>query len=152
MTPRSIRSVLLAQLALVAVALVLVMRVVRRAFGELPSLVVGCLYAFGTGFLESRLDGMEGAVTMVAFALLLVALTRFGLAPSNRNAMWVAAVCVAVVLGRLDALAVIWIVPIALALRTRQVEGRRLLVRGVCRPGRTVRCRMAFPRSATSSR
>jgi hypothetical protein len=109
-----IRAELVVGLACSLVAVLLVVRVVRRAFG-LGAALLGAIVAVQFG-LGSWLNGMESPAVLLASALLLTTLTagdRAGKDDESRRWRFVGLASALLVLARLDFAVVIAVVPIA---------------------------------------
>jgi hypothetical protein len=117
-----VKATLLLGLALTFVALLLVVRIVWRLAGPGPALVGGMLAIHGTGGwggLATSVNGLESAATLAALAVLLTALVWWAESPSTKRGVVVGICCAVAVLARLDLMAVLWLVPVAMAVRLR---------------------------------
>lgn len=112
-----IQLVLLTGLVMSVAAVALVARTVAKVAGTTAALV-GSIVAL-TGALGAWSNGMEGPAVMLSFAIVLTLLVRWAEAPTTRNGVWVGLACALSVLARLDVVAVIWLVPAAMAWRAR---------------------------------
>ncbi len=115
-----VRTSLLLGLACLLGATLLVIRLVWRWLGAGPALLGGIVVAHGRAAMPSYVDGMEGALTLLVLALLATALVWFFTHPEPRRAVVVGLLCALTVFARLDMTAVIWIVPVAMVVRTRR--------------------------------
>jgi hypothetical protein len=117
-----VKAALLAALALFAVGSFIVARVLSRATGPATAWVAVLVVVHTARTMGHVIDGMEGAMVVLALALVLLALERFLCEPTARSAFVLGAACAVAVLARMDMLAVIWIVPALAALRCRTLR------------------------------
>jgi hypothetical protein len=112
-----VRAALLLALLCSLVAVLLVVRVVWKLVGPGPALAGGIVAVQMA--LPYWVNGMEGAATILMFALLLTALVAFAEHPARGRAAVVGIACAGVVFARLDAAVVVVLIPIAMLWRTR---------------------------------
>jgi len=114
-----VRVALLAGLVCLLAALLLVIRLVWRMAGPGPALSGALLVVHGTTALPNIVDGLEGAVLVLCLSVVATTLANFAERPSSARAALVGVASAFVVLARLDMVVVIWLLPCAMALRTR---------------------------------
>lgn len=112
-----VQLVLLSGVAMSVAAVALVARTVAEVAGTTAALA-GAIVAL-TGALGAWSNAMEGPAVILTLAIVLALLARWAEAPTFRNGVWVGLACAACVLARLDTVAVIWLVPAAMAWRAR---------------------------------
>jgi hypothetical protein len=116
------KSVLVLGVALALVAVVLVVRVVERAAGIGAALFGALVAVHGPGVLGDWVNGMEGPVVLLTLALVLTALECWDERPTPVRAGVLGALSALAVLARFDLAAVVWVVPVAMALRAKSAK------------------------------
>lgn len=113
-----VRAALIGELALLAIAVVLIARLILFRFGPWATAAV-LLVTSSAAVIPGAVDGMETGISILSLALLTTALTRHLQNPERRSAIFVGVCSGLVVLARLDFLTAIWIVPLVVLGRRR---------------------------------
>lgn len=117
-----VKAALLLALGLLAVAIVLVTRVLARAVGPGPAWVGALVVVHTPSTMSHTVDAMEGAIVVLALALVVVALERFLRDPTTRGAIVLGGTCALAALARMDLLGVLWLVPVLAAVHLRRAR------------------------------
>lgn len=123
-----VKATLLVGLVMVGAALIVVGRMVRRRWGDIPA--AGVVVA-GSTIVNRTMSAMETPVLLLALSVLVWALARYLAQPDRRSAIFVGLACGVVVLARLDFLTVVWLVPVALGIRARRLREVAVTVAGL---------------------
>ncbi len=113
-----LRAAVLLSLVASLVAILLVVRIVWRCWGSGPALLGGVAAAN----FAVLWDGMEGPGVILALALLLTVLVSFATRPGPGRAALCGATAALCILARFDLMAVVWVIPLVVALRARSVR------------------------------
>lgn len=116
------KAALILGVGLSLIAVILVIQVVRRVVGIGPALFGALVAVHGTNAIGGWANGMEGPAVLLTLALVLTALAHWARDPEPRRAVIVGALCSVAVLARFDLVAVLWVVPVAMARRGRSVR------------------------------
>jgi hypothetical protein len=111
-----VRSALLIGVGCFVVALLVLIDVVRRVVGIGPALF-GALVAFHG--VDRNVNGMESALSLLAVAVLVWLLVRWDARRDQASLVAAGAAGAVVVLARLDYGFVIWVLPLAVCMRSR---------------------------------
>lgn len=114
------RAVLVLGLVMLLAAALITVHVVRGWLGFWPAILGGAAVGYGTTAFTWTVNGMEGAVVVLTLTLTMWGLARFDRERTAWSAALVGLACCGVVLARFDMAAVVWIVPVAMLVRTRR--------------------------------
>jgi hypothetical protein len=112
-------SLLLCLLCLLAATL-LIVHLVWRWLGPGAALLGGIVVAHGRAAMPSYVDGMEGTLALLALAGVATAMVWWARRPAPGRAVAVGVLAGVAVLARLDLAVVMWVVPMAMLVRTRR--------------------------------
>jgi hypothetical protein len=119
--PAYVKAVLVVGVVLSLAALLLVVRVVARAAG-IGAALFGAFVVVHAGSIAAWTNGMEGPAVVLTLALVLTALDLWARDPDGLHAVFVGVASATTVLARFDLAAVVWVVPVAMALRARSAR------------------------------
>jgi hypothetical protein len=115
-----LRASLLLCLACLLAATLLIVRLVWRWLGPGPALLGGIVVVHGRAAMPSFVDGMEGTLALLALAGVATAMVWWARKPDPVRAVVVGVLAGVAVVARLDLVVVLWLVPVAMVVRTRR--------------------------------